>query len=108
MELIIEALIYAFGAWCIFKLGENMAYLRIARGLVALKEIAESQPETVEEARGVATIEKIGEQYYAYIGNDFVAQGETIDKVNEAIKAAIKQNPNKYISALRAQGAENK
>lgn len=97
-------------AWCIFKLGEHSAYFRIARGLVALKEIAEAEAktETVEEARGVATIEKIGEQYYAYIGNDFVAQGESIDKVNEEIKSAIKKNPTKYISALRAQSAENK
>ena len=85
-----------------------MAYFRIARGLVALKEIAESSQETVEETRGVATIEKIGEKYYAYIGNDFVAQGETIDQVNEEIKSAIKKNPTKYISALRAQSAENK
>lgn len=108
MELIINSLIYAFIAWCIFKLGEHMAYFRIARGLVALKEIAESKQETVEETRGIATIEKIGNKYYAYIGNNFVAQGDTIDQINEEIKSAIEKNPAKYISALKAQSAENK
>ncbi len=83
-----------------------MAYFRIARGLVALKEYAEKV--SVEETRGIATIEKINDQYYAYIGNDFVAQAETLDKVNEEIRSAIQKNPTKYINALKGQSVANK
>lgn len=106
MELFLSALFHGFVIWCAFKFGEHMAYFRIARGLVALREYAEK--ESVEETQGIATIEKINDQYYAYIGNDFVAQAETLDKINEEIKAVIQKNPTKYINALKGQSVANK
>lgn len=100
MELILNTLFQAFLFWLAFKVGEHAAYFRIARGLHELKEHAK---ETVEVTKGIAKIEKIGEQYYAYIDNNFVAQADTVEKVHEAIKLAIEREPSKYIGALKQQ-----
>jgi hypothetical protein len=100
MEQILSILFWAFCFWGFFKLGEHSAYYRIARGLVALKEHTK---EITEITKGTAKIEKIGEQYYAYIGDVFVAQGETIEMVHDAVKNAIEKNPSKFIGALQEQ-----
>lgn len=108
MELFINIILFAILFLIAMKIGEYLAYHRIATGLMALQEIrAAEKDEEIIEARGTAKIEKIGEQYYAYIGNDFVAQGATVDEVHDAVKLAIEKNPNKFIASLNAQASEN-
>jgi hypothetical protein len=104
MEQILSTLFWAFCFWCVFKLGEHHAYYRVARGLVALKEQADAQTkELTEITKSTAKIEKIGEQYYAYLGDMFVAQGETVEKASDEMVKAIQQNPSKFIKALQEQ-----
>lgn len=105
MDFILIVALQAFCCWIAFKIGENIAYFRIAKGLMDLKEAA-GVMETVEETKGTATIEKIGDQYYAYIGNDFVGQGSTLDEVHDVVKKTIEKNPNKFIASLKAQAVD--
>ena len=100
MDFILITLFHAFLFWVAFKLGEHFTYFRIARNLTMLKEEAKS---IVETTNGVARIEQIGDRYYAYIDNTFVAQGDTVEKVQEAVRAAIEKEPSKYFSALKEQ-----
>jgi predicted RNase H-like HicB family nuclease len=103
MEIFLSTVIHIFVLWFVFKVGEHLAYFRIARGLAVLKQHVK---ETSEMTKGIAKIEKIGDQYYAYIDDTFVAQGESVDKVREAIKTAIEKEPSRYIGLLKEQGLE--
>lgn len=98
MELLINIAFYGFLFWCVFKMGEHMAYFRIARGLTRIKEHVDSLEQTSNSFKGIATIEKIGEQYYAYIGNNFVAQGPNIEQVRESVREIVGKNPGKFLT----------
>ena len=85
-------------------MGDHYAYFRIARGITIIKEHAE---QAMDSFKGMATIEKIGEQYYAYIGNNFVAQGNSIDAVRESVREIISKNPSRYLDSTKAQDKSN-
>lgn len=82
--------------YLIFKLGEHYAYFKIARGLQNLKEHAEEIGTT--QTVGTLQIEKIGDQYYAYINNNFVGQGTTVDEVKTIAQKTIEKDPGRYVS----------
>jgi len=100
MEAFLITILHALAFWCAFKLGERLAFFRIAQGL---QELNEQESETVN---GIAVVEKIGENYYAYINNQFVAQGETLEKVHEAVQNNISKNPKKYFDTLKDQNSQ--
>lgn len=100
MELFINIAFYSFLFWLMFKMGEHYAYFRIARGITIIKQHAE---QTMDSFKGIATIEKIGEQYYAYIGNNFVAQGNSIDAVRKSVREIVSKNPGRYLDSTNIQ-----
>lgn len=84
--------------YVIFKLGEHYAYFKIARGLQNLKDLAG----TADSGRavGITEIEKIGEQYYAYIDNNFVGQAASIDELKQLVRQVVEKNPGRYSSMM--------
>jgi len=82
--------------YVIFKLGEHYAYFKIARGLQNLKDHAEEIGST--QTVGTMQIEKIGDQYYAYINDNFVGQGPSIDEVKKIAQQTIEKDPTRYVS----------
>ena len=92
---ILDIIINVFVLYAAFKLGEAMAYLRVTRGVQALKENVDR---SIEKIEGILTVEKINNQYYAYMNNDFVGQGSSLDEVQELVKQLVLKNPNRYSS----------
>lgn len=84
--------------YAIFKLGEHYAYFKIARGLKNLKDHADALNAT--RANGVMEVEKIGEQYYAYVDNKFIGQGSSLDEVKELVTTVVKNDPGRYTSMM--------
>lgn len=94
MDSIISFLLYGILFYVVFKLGEHTAYFRVARGLQRLKEHANQ--ESADPKQSTTVIEKIGDQYYTYIDDEFVGQGSTMDQVTTLVQDVIVKNPNKF------------
>jgi hypothetical protein len=43
-------------------------------------------------------VEKINNQYYAYMNDDFVGQGSSLDEVQELVKNLVRKDPSRYSS----------
>lgn len=95
---IINAILWSVFFYFIFKLGEHYAYFKIARGLKNFKEHAKLL--TVDRANGIMEVEKIGEQYYAYVDNTFVGQGNSLDEVKQIAQRVIEKNPERYAGIM--------
>jgi hypothetical protein len=93
MEIFLSTVIHIFVLWFVFKVGEHLAYFRIARGLAVLKQHVK---ETSEMTKGIAKIEKIGDQYYTYIDDEFIGQGPTMTHATDLVQDAIVKNPNRF------------
>ena len=91
LDLIINALIL----YVVFKLGESFAYVKLSLGILKLKDQTDK---TIEKIEGVLTVEKINNQYYAYMNDDFVGQGRTLDEVTELVKDLVRKDPLRYSS----------
>jgi len=64
-------------------------------GVVRSKELAKpNTQQIVNMVRSIITIEEINGIYYAYDGNDFLAQGAT---PNELVNSIINRFPKKYL-----------
>jgi ferritin-like metal-binding protein YciE len=92
---ILDLIIYAFVLYAAFKLGEAFAYVKLTQGIQALKD---QTKETIKKIEGVLTVEKINNQYYAYMNDDFVGQGSSLDEVQELVKNLIIKYPLRYSS----------
>jgi hypothetical protein len=92
---ILDLIIYAFVLYAAFKLGEAFAYVKLIPGIQALKD---QTKETIKKIEGVLTVEKINNQYYAYMNDDFVGQGSSLDEVQELVKNLIIKYPLRYSS----------
>lgn len=92
---ILDIIINAFIFYAVFKLGESFAYIKLSQGILKLKDQAD---ETIEKIESVLTVEKINNQYYAYMNDDFVGQGRTLDEVTEIVKDLVRKNPSRYAS----------
>lgn len=77
-----------------FKIGEHYAYFKIARGIQNLKDHADLLDQV--GAEGVMDVEKIDNQYYAYVDNNFVGQCSERDQVKSIVENLIKNNPGRY------------
>jgi hypothetical protein len=94
MDSIISFLLYGLLFYVIFKLGEHTAYFRVAQGLSQLKQQAVA--DSGDPKHSVTVIEKIGDQYYTYIDDEFIGQGPTMDHVTTLVQDVIVKNPNKF------------
>ena len=92
---ILDLIINAFVLYSAFKLGEAFAYIKLTQGIVSLKD---RTTETIEKIEGVLTVEKINNQYYAYMNDDFVGQGSSLDEVQELVKNLVRKDPSRYSS----------
>jgi hypothetical protein len=91
LDLIINFLLLYFA----FKLGEAVAYVRVANSRQLIKDHDDN---LLEKKEGILIVEKINNQYYAYINNDFVAQGSTLEEVQRLVKELILRQPSRYSS----------
>jgi hypothetical protein len=92
---ILDIIINAFILYAAFKLGEAFAYIKLTKGILTLKDRAN---ETIEKIEGILTVEKINNQYYAYMNDSFVGQGATLDEVTELVKDSVRKDPSRYSS----------
>ena len=91
LDIIVNALLF----YVVFKLGESFAYIKLSHGILKLKDRAD---ETIEKIESILTVEKINNQYYAYMNNNFVGQGRTLDEVTEVVKDLVRKDPSRYAS----------
>ena len=91
LDIIFNALLF----YIVFKLGEHFAYVKLSHGILKLKDRAQ---ESIEKIESVLTVEKINNQYYAYMNNNFVGQGQTLDEVTQVITDSVRKNPSRYAS----------
>lgn len=94
MDSIISLLLYGILFYVVFKLGEHTAYFRVARGLSQLKQ--QARADSGDAKHSTTVIEKIGDQYYTYIDDEFIGQGSTMDQVTTLVQDVIVKNPNKF------------
>lgn len=80
--------------YVIFKLGEHYAYFKIARGLKNLKD--HTNVFDTKTSDGIMEVEKIGEQYYAYVDNNFVGQGSSLDEIKNIVQKFVAKDPTRY------------
>lgn len=93
---IISIIVTVILNYVIFKLGEHYAYFKIARGIQNLKDHADALG--TDRVDGTMEVEKIGEQYYAYIDNNFVGQGANLEEVKNILQKIVAKNPGRYSS----------
>ena len=105
MDDILLVILYACLYYIIFKLGENYAYLKIARGLQFLQENSDKVKINAEGVEGVLEVEKLNGQYYAYLDDAFVGQCSSFDGMKDLIQKVIDKDPNRY-STLRIKMKE--
>lgn len=82
IEFIVNCLLF----FCVFKLGQISVYYRVQ------SQSVKPQPE-IKVIRRQIDIEEINGVYYAYDGNDFLAQATTPDELGQMIAAKF---PDKY------------
>lgn len=82
IEFIVNCLLF----FCVFKLGQISVYYRVQ------SQSVKPQPE-IKVIRRQIDIEEINGVYYAYDGNDFLAQATTPDELGQMIAARF---PDKY------------
>lgn len=76
IEFIVNCLLF----FCVFKLGQISVYYRVQ------SQSVKPQPE-IKVIRRQIDIEEINGVYYAYDGNDFLAQATTPDELGQMIAA---------------------
>jgi hypothetical protein len=88
----IGILVNAIVFFLIYKIGQMSILLKLGQ---ENRSQIQKQLEQVRLTgqRPVITVEEINGVYYAYDGNDFLAQGETADEVGRSI---AQRYPNKY------------
>lgn len=94
MDSIISFLLYGILFYVVFKLGEHTAYFRVAQGLQHLKQQANNG--TTDPKESITVIEKIGDQYYTYIDDEFIGQGPTMTHATDLVQDVIVKNPNRF------------
>ena len=94
LDLVVNIIV----CWVVFKLGEHAGrakvWLEIAQ---TRKQIVDNLEETVVSKM---TVEKIGEQYYAYLNNDFIAQASSLDEMTTLLEQFIVKNPGRYSNII--------
>lgn len=92
---ILDIIITFFVLYAMFKLGEAMAYIKLTQGIQTLKDRADK---SIEKIQGILTVEKINNQYYAYMNDNFVGQGSSMDEVTDLVKQLVLKDPARYSS----------
>ena len=92
---ILDFIIIAFALYAAYKLGEALAYVKLTQDIMTLKEHANK---TIKKIEGILTVEKINNQYYAYMNDDFVGQGSSLDEVQELVTNLVRKDPLRYSS----------
>lgn len=105
MDDILLVVFFAWLAYCIFKLGENYAYIKIARGLQFLQKNLDQVKINPSGAEGVLEVEKVNGQYYAYLNQSFVGQCSSFDGLKDLIQKIIEKDPGRY-ATLRIEMKE--
>ena len=89
---ILDFIIIAFALYAAYKLGEALAYVKLTQDIMTLKEHAN------KTIKSILTVEKINNQYYAYMNDDFVGQGSSLDEVQELVTNLVRKDPLRYSS----------
>lgn len=92
---ILDIIITFFVLYAMFKLGEAAAYIKLTQGIQTLKDRADK---SIEKIQGILTVEKINNQYYAYMNDNFVGQGSSMDEVTDLVKQLVLKDPTRYSS----------
>lgn len=87
-EILINAILFFLA----FKIGQVSVYYKIASDQRNQMQ-KQLQQVRITGQRPVITVEQINGMYYAYDGNDFLAQGLTPDELGSSIAQRF---PNKY------------
>lgn len=90
MNEIVSFLVNAFLFYLAFKAGQISVYFQHGK-----QQVLKHDAETIINSgiKPVITVEEINGIYYAYDGNDFLAQGSTPDDLGKKIATRF---PNKY------------
>lgn len=89
LSLFVNAILF----WIAFKIGQVSMYIRLNP---ADRDKKIQSPVSVTIKRNVITVEEINGIFYAYDGNDFLAQGNDPDELSKRIVARF---PDKYVGA---------
>lgn len=88
-------ILYAFLFYLAYKAGQISIWAQINQHDKSVIQ-SKLKEERVKATPPIITIEEINGLYYAYDGNDFLAQGGTPDEIGRLIK---QRYPNKYVLA---------
>ena len=88
ISFIVNSLLFYFA----YKIGQASIYMRI--GQQTREQIQETP--VVPRAKRIITVEEINGIYYAYDGNDFLAQSQDPDELGKRI---ADRYPKKYVDA---------
>lgn len=105
MDNILLVFLFAWLVYCIFKMGEHYAYIKIARGLQFLQKNMDKVNLDPSGSEGVLEVEKVNGHYYAYLEQAFVGQSASFDGLKDLIQTIIEKNPGRY-STLRIEMKE--
>lgn len=95
MEDVLTIVVYILLFLLAFKAGQISVYVKLSKEQVEKIVLPDSKT-TIIPSRPVITVEEINGIYYAYDGNDFLAQGSNPSELGLVIAQRF---PNKYRSA---------
>lgn len=87
VNFIVHALLF----WLVYKIGQLHGGVNAVRALRDQPQITDKIK--LPRQRPIITVEEINGVYYAYDGNDFLAQGQTPDELGKLIANRF---PNRY------------
>jgi hypothetical protein len=96
---LIDIFLYVIFCYAAFKFGETSAYLKIGTSLKSMQDLKDipNVPNT-----GTLVVERINNQYYAYVDGTFVGQGIDLDHTYKILHDIIVKNPDRF-SAIKIQ-----
>jgi hypothetical protein len=86
-----EILFYLCVVYCAFNLGGFHAKIQLHQQQLAQKPKGKN---------GVLLIEKINEQYYGYLDDNFIGQGAKPEELTKIVSDLMKKDPDRYSSVV--------
>jgi hypothetical protein len=86
----LETILYIIAFYLVFKLGGIHTRIMIRQQL----ETNRNKPKVAKD--GVLVIEKINENYYGYLDDNFIGQGKQPDDITKIVTDIINKNPSLY------------
>ena len=102
--IVMDLIDLLFGAaivYSAFKFGESWAYLKISLRLKSIQNLSDDE----EPRIGKLLVERINDQYYAYVDGTFVGQGTNLNDAYEILQNIIVREPGRF-SSIKIQVIE--